>query len=274
METLQKNFLNILELWTENHMIGCIIQARMGSSRLPGKVLMKSKNGKPLLYYVISQLRYCAKVKNFVIATTTNKEDDEIEKFAKKNSVSIFRGSEKDVLDRYYQCAKKYSFSTIIRITADCPLIDPSIVDKVIERFFSGNYDFASNTLVRTFPIGTDVEVFSFSALNRAWENTQLPSEREHVTPYLRKEENFKIINVENDKNISNLRLTVDRIEDFELIKQILNNISINPIHLEDVLELFSRKSELIEINKHINHNEGFNKSLEEDREFIKKQKR
>ena len=246
----------------------------MGSSRLPGKVLMKSGNGKSLLYYVINQLRYCTKVKNLVIATTTNQEDDEIEKFANDNSVNIFRGKEKDVLDRYFQCAKKYSFSTIVRITADCPLIDPQIVDKVIEKFFSGNYDFATNTLTRTFPIGTDVEVFSFSALNRAWENTQLPSEREHVTPYLRKEENFKIINIENDKNISNLRLTVDRIEDFELIKQILNNISINPIHLEDVLELFSRKPELIEINKHINHNEGFNKSLEEDKEFIKKQKR
>ena len=255
-------------------MIGCIIQARMGSSRLPGKALMKSDSGKPLLYYVINQLRYCSKVKNLVIATTTNQEDDEIEKFANDNSVNIFRGKEKDVLDRYFQCAKKYSFSTIVRITADCPLIDPQIVDKVIEQFFSENYDFATNTLTRTFPIGTDVEVFSFSALNRAWENTQLPSEREHVTPYLRKEENFKIINVENDKNISNLRLTVDRIEDFELIKQILNNISINPIHLEDVLELFSRKPELIEINKHINHNEGFNKSLEEDKEFIKKQKR
>ena len=255
-------------------MIGCIIQARMGSSRLPGKALMKSDSGKPLLYYVINQLRYCSKVKNLVIATTTNQEDDEIEKFANDNSVNIFRGKEKDVLDRYFQCAKKYSFSTIVRITADCPLIDPQIVDKVIGKFFSGNYDFATNTLTRTFPIGTDVEVFSFSALNRAWENTQLPSEREHVTPYLRKEENFKIINVENDKNISNLRLTVDRIEDFELIKQILNNISINPIHLEDVLELFSRKPELIEINKHINHNEGFNKSLEEDKEFIKKQKR
>ena len=255
-------------------MIGCIIQARMGSSRLPGKALMKSDSGKPLLYYVINQLRYCSKVKNLVIATTTNQEDDEIEKFANNNSVNVFRGKEKDVLDRYFQCAKKYSFSTIVRITADCPLIDPQIVDKVIEQFFSGNYDFATNTLTRTFPIGTDVEVFSFSALNKAWENAQLPSEREHVTPYLRNKENSKIINVENTKNISNLRLTVDRIEDFELIKQILNNISINPIHLEDVLELFSRKPELIEINKHINHNEGFNKSLEEDKEFIKKQKR
>ena len=255
-------------------MIGCIIQARMGSSRLPGKALMKSDSGKPLLYYVINQLRYCSKIKNLVIATTTNQEDDEIEKFANNNSVNVFRGKEKDVLDRYFQCAKKYSFSTIVRITADCPLIDPQIVDKVIEQFFSGNYDFATNTLTRTFPIGTDVEVFSFSALNEAWENAQLPSEREHVTPYLRNKENSKIINVENDKNISNLRLTVDRIEDFQLIKQILNNISINPIHLEDVLELFSRKPELIEINKHINHNEGFNKSLEEDKEFIKKQKR
>ena len=117
-------------------MIGCIIQARMGSSRLPGKVLMKSDNGKPLLYYVINQLQYCTKVKNLVIATTTNQEDDEIEKFANNNSVNIFRGKEKDVLDRYFQCAKKYSFSTIVRITADCPLIDPQIVDRIIDKFF------------------------------------------------------------------------------------------------------------------------------------------
>ena len=253
-------------------MIGCIIQARMGSSRLPGKVLMKSDNGTPLLYHVINQLRHCSKVKNLVIATTTNQEDDEIEKFADNNSVNVFRGSEKDVLDRYFQCAKKHSFSTIVRITSDCPLIDPQIVDKVIERFFSGNYDYATNTLIRTFPIGTDAEVFSFSALETAWKNAQLPSEREHVTPHLRNKGNFKTINVENDTNISNLRLTVDRIEDFELIKEILNNISINPIHLEDILELFSRKPELIEINKHVNHNEGFNRSLKEDQEFIKKQ--
>ena len=252
-------------------MIGCIIQARMGSSRLPGKVLMKSGNGIPLLYHVINQLRHCSKVKNLVIATTTNQEDDEIEKFADNNSVNVFRGSEKDVLDRYFQCAKKYSFSTIVRITSDCPLIDPQIVDKVIERFFSGNYDYATNTLIRTFPIGTDVEVFSFGALETAWKNAQLPSEREHVTPHLRNKGNFKTINVENDTNISNLRLTVDRIEDFELINEILNNLSINPIHLENILELFSRKPELIEINKHINNNEGLDRSLKEDEEFIKK---
>ena len=252
-------------------MIGCIIQARMGSSRLPGKVLMKSDNGRPLLYHVVNQLRHCTKVKNLVIATTTNQEDDEIEKFANNNTIDVFRGSEKDVLDRYFQCAKKYSFSTIVRITSDCPLIDPQIVDKVIERFFSGDYDYATNTLIRTFPIGTDVEVFSFGVLETAWKNAQLPSEREHVTPYLRNKGNFKTINVENDTNISNLRLTVDRIEDFELINEILNNLSINPIHLENILELFSRKPELIEINKHINNNEGLNRSLKDDEEFIKK---
>ena len=251
-------------------MIGCIIQARMGSSRLPGKVLMKSNSGRPLLYYVVNQLRYCAKVKNLIIATTANQEDDQIETFANNSSVDVFRGSEKDVLDRYFQCAKKYSFSTIVRITADCPLIDPQIVDRVIEKFFSGNYDFATNTLVRTFPIGTDVEVFSFSALKRTWKSAQLPSEREHVTPYMRNKGNFQIVNVENDKNISSLRLTVDRIEDFELIKKILNDISSNPIYLDDVLELFSRKPELIEINKHIDHNDGFNRSLKEDQEFVK----
>ena len=255
-------------------MIGCIIQARMGSSRLPGKVLMESDHGKPLLYYVVNQLRHCEKVKNLVIATTTNQEDDEIEKFANNNSVSIFRGSEKDVLDRYFQCAKKYSFSTIVRITADCPLIDPQIVDRVIEKFFSENYDYATNTLIRTFPIGTDVEVFSFGVLEKTWKNAQMPSEREHVTPYIRNQGIFKTINVKNDKNISNLRLTVDRMEDFELIKQILKNISINPIHLGNVLELFSRKPELIDINKHIDNNEGFSRSLNEDQEFIKEQKK
>ena len=128
--------------------------------------------------------------------------------------------------------------------------------------------------MIRTFPIGTDVEVFSFSVLERTWKNAQMPSEREHVTPYIRNQGIFKTINVQNDKNISSLRLTVDRMEDFELIKQILKNISINPIHLGDVLELFSRKPELIDINKHIDNNEGFSRSLNEDQEFIKKQKK
>jgi len=127
---------------------------------------------------------------------------------------------------------------------------------------------------VRTFPIGTDVEVFSFNALEKAWKSAQLPSEREHVTPYIRNKGNFKTVNVENDKNISNLRLTVDRMEDFKLIKEILNNISVSPIHLEDILELFLRKPDLIEINRHINHAEGFNKSLKEDQEYSKQTKK
>ena len=244
----------------------------MNSTRLQGKVLLKLDEFS-VLDYVISQVRASKNIGKIIIATTQENSDNVIVEYAKKNGLPYFRGDENDVLDRYYKCAKELKCKNIVRITSDCPLIDPQIVDKVIERFFSGNYDYATNTLIRTFPMGTDVEVFSFSALERTWKNAQLPSEREHVTPYLRNKGNFKIINVENDKNISNLRLAVDRIEDFELIKEILKNISVIPIHLEDTLELFSRKPELIEINKHINHNEGFNKSLKEDQEFINKQK-
>ena len=231
-------------------MIGCIIQARMGSSRLPGKALMKSDSGKPLLYYVINQLRYCSKIKNLVIATTTNQEDDEIEKFANNNSVNVFRGKEKDVLDRYFQCAKKYSFSTIVRITADCPLIDPQIVDKVIEQFFSGNYDFATNTLTRTFPIGTDVEVFSFSALERAWKSAQLPSEREHVTPYLYSHpEKFNTSTLKSKKNLSQFRWALDYENDLKLIRIIISKIQKRPILMNDILELFEQEPDLTKIN-------------------------
>ena len=255
-------------------MIGCIIQARMGSSRLPGKALMKSDSGKPLLYYVINQLRYCSKVKNLVIATTTNQEDDEIEKFANNNSVNIFRGKEKDVLDRYFQCAKKYSFSTIVRITSDCPLIDPQIVDKVIERFFSGNYDYVTNTLIRTFPIGTDVEVFSFSALERTWKNAQLPSEREHVTKYILNKNEFKIGNFECDENLSRLRWTVDHEIDLKFLREIVRRVQNRPIFMNDVLKVLSLEPELTKINSHIDPDEGLKKSRQNDEKFIQENKK
>ena len=249
-----------------------IVQARMGSTRLPMKVL-KEINGKSLIEILFYRLSQSKKIDKIILATSENIENDLLVNLVEKLGYEVFCGNETDVLDRYYHAAKKHQPEAVVRITGDCPIIDPTLVDKVISIYGEENADYVSNINPPTYPDGLDVEVFSFSALNKAWENAQLPSEREHVTPYFHNKENFKIINVENDKNISNLRLTVDRIEDFELIKQILNNISINPIHLEDVLELFSRKPELIEINKHINHNEGFNKSLEEDKEFIKKQK-
>ena len=227
-----------------------------------------------VLDYVIRQLSHSKSLENIIIATTHLEQDNVIVEYAKNNELDYFRGEPLDVLDRYYKCAKKFSLDTIVRMTSDAPFLDPTIVDKVFSKFQETGCDFASNNIIRTYPIGIDTEVFSMKTLEKTWNQAKLPSEREHVTPYIRKSGNFKIINVENDTNISELRLTVDRIEDVKLIKQILNNISTSPIYLENVLELFSRKPELIKINNHINHNEGFNKSLKEDQEFIKKREK
>jgi len=252
-------------------MIGCIIQARMGSSRLPGKVLMKTDEGKPLLFYVIKQLQYSKKFEKIIVATTTNREDDVIEECVKTLGVECFRGNEKDVLDRYYQCAKKFSLSVIIRITADCPLIDPNIVDQVIEKFFSENFDYATNTLTRTFPDGTDVEVFSFDMLEKAWKNSVLPSEREHVTPFMRnKKNNFKLYNLESVMNLRDIRITVDRKQDYELVKKIISKVKKRPILLNDVSELLKNEPSLNEINQDITPNEGMIKSLKKDEIFLK----
>jgi len=252
-------------------MIGCIIQARMGSSRLPGKVLMKTDVGKPLLFYVIKQVQCAKKINKIIVATTINREDDEIEKYVKSLGIICFRGNEKDVLDRYYQCAKKFSFSTIIRITADCPLIDPTIIDKVVERKISGSFDYVTNTLPRTFPDGMDVEVFSFDALQKAWKNAKLPSEKEHVTLFIRnKKMEYKLENVLNIKDLGKIRLTVDEKEDFVLINKIITKIGKMPIFLEDVIKLFDIEPKLKKINEDIISNEGMKNSLKEDKDYLK----
>ena len=146
-------------------MLGCIIQARMGSSRLPGKVMMNIDEKNTLLHYVIQQLKFSKLTKNIIIATTTSEKDDSIVDFATKMNLNHFRGEVDNVLDRYYQCAKNFSISTIVRISADDPLIDPTIVDRVIEKFYSSSYDYVSNTNPRTFPQGNEIEVFSFETL-------------------------------------------------------------------------------------------------------------
>jgi len=251
-------------------MIGCIIQARMGSSRLPNKTMKLIDEKIPMLEQVIDQIKFCKEFDKIVVATTTNKEDNQIFDFVKKLEIPCFRGSEKDLLDRYYMCAKNFSLKTIVRITSDCPLIDPEITDKIVSEFKSNKYDFTSNTIKRTYPRGLDVEVFSFTALEEAWKNANLPSEREHVTPYIKKSNNqYLCLNVENTNDLSNLRLTVDREEDFKLIRIILSEISTRPILMDDIIKLLKRKPELIEINKKINSEEGYLRSLEEDQNYI-----
>jgi len=159
-------------------MIGCIIQARMGSSRLPGKVMMELNNSKSLLYYVIKQHQFCNEIDKIVVATTDQKNDDIIENYVNKLGIECYRGDSINVLDRFYQCAKKYSFPTIVRITADNPFNDPTIVDSVIKKFKSNNFDYITNSKPRTFPQGISVEVFSFKTLEIAWNNAKLPSEK------------------------------------------------------------------------------------------------
>ena len=234
-------------------MIECIIQARMGSSRLPGKTLMKLDETETTLDFVINQLSFSKLIDRIVIATTSLDEDNVIEKKAKQLDIDCFRGSKTDVLDRYYRCAKQFEMKTIVRITADCPIIDPTIVDKVIEQFHNGDYDYVTNTMVRTYPVGTDVEIFSFQSLEKSWYEAKLSSEREHVTPFLRnKHSDFKIKNVENDENMSHLRWTLDMNEDLILIRKIVSKMEKRPILMNDVLELFSKEPELISINEHL----------------------
>ena len=191
----------------------------------------------------------------------------------KKNNLEYFRGEPLDVLDRYYQCAKKFSLETIVRMTSDSPFLDPLIVDKTVNKFQEDDFDFVSNNLIRTFPIGIDTEIFSFKTLEQAWKEAKLPSEREHVTPFIKKnKEVFKIYNLENNQKIPIYRLTIDRNEDLEFLRAIASNITKQPILMEDIYELFLQKPKILDLyNDGMNINEGYNKSLKDDEEFLKK---
>lgn len=239
----------------------------MDSTRLPGKVMLNIDEKNPIIYYVIKQISESRLCDQIVIATTTLPEDEEIVKFAKNMSVPCFRGSAEDVLDRYYQCAKIFSFSTIIRITSDNPLIDPKLVDDAISFYKSNSYDYVTNCKPRTFPQGTEVEIFSFNALEKIWKNARKLSEREHVTPYFyNNPDQFKMFNIKNNEDISQLRWTVDREKDLELVKKIILKIKKSPILMKDILELFQKEPELMNINKSYVLDEGYLKSLEMDK--------
>lgn len=246
--------------------LGCIIQARMGSTRLPGKVMRKVDEQNPLMFYVLSQIKYCKKLKKIIVATTTKSEDDQIIEFLKKNNVNYFRGSSDDVLDRYYQCAKKFKLSIIIRITCDNPLIDPTILDEMIPKFDSEKYDYMTNSMPRTFPSGNEIEIFSFSALKKAWIEAKKHSEREHVTPYFYNNlDKFRIFIIKNSEDLSKFRWTVDHENDLVLVKKIISKIKKRPILMNDILNLMKNEPSLFTINENNIINEGYIKSLKED---------
>ena len=251
-------------------MIGCIIQARTNSKRLPKKILKILDDKKNVLEYVINQVKNSTKIDKIVIATTEKIDDDIIMNISKLNNCDYFRGSEKDVLDRYFNCAKKFNFDVIVRITSDCPLIDPELIDEVLDKFRIGGYDYVTNTFPRTFPKGLDVEVFSFSVLEKMWINAKLPSEREHVTQFILNNNKFKIGNIKHKNNLSHLRWTLDQKEDLEFLKKIISNIETRPILMNYVLKVLNQKPELIDINSGIDPDQDIKKSKEEDKKFLK----
>lgn len=232
-----------------------IIQARMGASRLPGKPL-KEVLGRPLLFYLIERLKQCKYADAIVVATTKRSQDALIVDCAKKFHTDTVRGEEEDVLSRYALAAKKTKADVIVRITADCPLMDPSLVDQMIEAFLlKGDLDYFSNTLDRTFPRGLDVEIFSRAALEKAYFEAKEAEEREHVTPYFyRHPESFRMENFSFEKNVSSHRWTVDTEEDFELIKRMIEALYPKNPHfgLKEMLALIQENPEWEEINRHV----------------------
>lgn len=253
-------------------MIGAIVQARMGSTRLPGKVLIRLID-KPILCHIIERLRKVKSIDEIIIAISNNARDNPIEKVAKVIQTKIFTGSEEDVLDRYYQAASKYKVNIILRITADCPLIDPQIINKLIKYYLRNKDKFDYISLPKNYPEGIDAEVFSFKALKKAWQEAKLPSEREHVTPYiLNHPKIFGLGRLPKDiqGDFSYLHWSVDEERDLKFVRGVFKKLYHKDyiFYTKDVLKLLKNEPQMIEINKGLTGNEGYLKSLKEDKIF------
>ncbi len=239
-------------------MTAIIIQARMGSTRLPGKI-MKDLSGKPALWHVVNRVSKAKKFDQVVVATTLNPEDDLVEKFCKENNFLLYRGSSSNVLERYYETAVHYGADTIVRITSDCPLIDPRVIDRCIEAFNKEHCDYISNCVPggRTFPIGLETEVFSFTALKRANKEATEDYEKEHVTPYIweNKRKEFSIGNkvIATSDYRRPYRIGLDYPEDYELMENIYKHFyrSGEIINVPEVLLFLDKHPEIVKINAH-----------------------
>lgn len=257
-------------------MTTAIIQARIGSERLSGKVMMPIAK-KPMLYFVINQIKHCKCVDKIIVATTTLTEDDVIFDYVKSLKIDIFRGRSSDVLDRYFQCAKKNRIKKILRITADDPLVDPNVISQCIEKFESGDYDYVSNTIKKNgnkwnfdsngFPIGMAMEVFNFAALEKAWEIAKKPSDREHVTPFMINNPNlFKLNNIKSVENFSNFRVTVDHEEDFLVVKKIIESFPLYEVFtVKKIVTFLKQNNDLVKNNSKFTFMEGYLKSVKDE---------
>lgn len=236
--------------------IGAIVQARMGSTRLSGKV-MKDLEGKTVLKHVIERVKQSKLIDEIIIATTTHERDAVIESEALRCGVKAFSGSEDDVLSRYYYAAKENNLDVVVRITSDCPLIDPKVLDEVIQCYVNYDYDIVSNAgsdlSKRTYPRGLDTEVFSFKVLEKSFANAKETYQREHVTPYIY-EKSSRIYYYKNDIDYSRHRWTLDTDEDYKFISEIYKHLyhGEHDFYLSDIVKLLETKQELFDINAHI----------------------
>jgi spore coat polysaccharide biosynthesis protein SpsF len=257
--------------------IVAIIQARMSANRLPGKV-MERCGGKEILWHVINRVMRASTIDHVMVATTTHVDDVKIVDLVTENAAFFHRqygkqlgfhtGSMNNVLDRYYKAARAADADVVVRITADCPLLSPRTIDDVVTFFGRGNYDYASNVHPPTFSDGLDVEVMTFDVLETAWHEAAFKSEREHVTPFITKHpERFRIGNFENPIDLSDLRWTVDTEQDLAFVRAIYDQMQKTFFTTEEVLLLLQRVPQLANINRGIERNEGYRKSLQEDKE-------
>jgi len=230
-----------------------VIQARMGSTRLPGKVL-KDLGGDTVLGRVVSRVRRCRLVNDLVVATSTAPADDVILHECSRLEIRSFRGSEQDVLDRYYLAAREAQAEAVVRITSDCPLIDPGVSDKTIQAFLDVGPDYASNVLERTYPRGLDTEIVTIAALECAWRDAREAYQREHVTPFVYEHpERFRLLSVKGDHDYSQYRWTLDTPEDLEFIRAVYARSEDGQgLGWKDVLNMVESEPHLAELNRHI----------------------
>ena len=234
-----------------------ILQARLSSKRLPGKVLKKIQ-GTPLIEILLKRISKCKNVNKIIVAIPRGKADKKLYDFLKKKKYSIFRGNEKNVLERFYFTAKKTKANIIVRLTADNPLTDPLLIDNLINIFKKENVDYLTNSSPSSFPNGLDVEIFTFSCLKKCYQKAISKFDKEHVTTYIRSSKKFKILSVINDKNLSNLRVTVDEDVDLQVIKKIIKNFKNIHFSWKKLEKLYKEKPSIFSINSHLTKYYGY----------------
>jgi len=247
--------------------IVAIIQARCNSTRLNDKVLADI-DGKPLIERVVSRIKQVGIIDKVVVATSVSISDDRLEEWCENSRIDFFRGSESNVLERYYQCAKAFNANIVVRITADDPFKDPEVINHAINLLIEKNYDYVSNTIKPSYPEGIDVEVFRFESLEIAFRNATLSSEKEHVTPYIWKNSiKFSLFNFEYKENLSYLRWTIDYVEDLEFVRAIYIKMRNKKEYflMKDILSLLEIYPEIAEIQRSVIRNEGYLVSMKKD---------